>query len=104
MTKTALLIQLVYLILFGFGTEHDAGYPPIENESFQRGELLHFKMTYGIFTVGRGTATIGTDFFTVSDRDCFKVDVSAQTCRGTNYLKVKILSLPFCLMIETGFQ
>ena len=59
MPKITLLIQLVYFALFGFGMNRDAGYPPIENESFPRGESLEFKMTYGIFTVGRGTATIG---------------------------------------------
>lgn len=70
----------VLLVLSGFisqdETEH---YVSVRNQSFARGEEINFKMTYGIFTVGKGSARIHADYFKVNGRDCFKVDVSGKT-------------------------
>jgi hypothetical protein len=52
---------------------------PVKNQSFTRGEEIHFKMTYGMFTVGKGSAKIHPEYFKINDRDCFKVDVSGKT-------------------------
>lgn len=54
-------------------------YQPVRNQSFTRGEVLHFKMTYGIFTVGRGSAQVHPNYFTMNDRNCYKVDVYGKT-------------------------
>ncbi len=54
-------------------------YMPVRNESFLRGETLEFKMTYGIFTVGKGSANIHPNYFNLNDRPCFKVDVFGKT-------------------------
>ena len=77
---------LLYLILASFtGTRNDI-YPPVKNESFSRGEVLHFKMTYGIFTVGRGSANIHPNYFKLNNRDCYKVDVFAETVGMVNWV------------------
>jgi hypothetical protein len=54
-------------------------FTPVKNQSFTRGEEIHFKMTYGMFTVGKGSAKIHPEYFKINDRDCFKVDVSGKT-------------------------
>ncbi len=79
MVRTSLWL-LLFSALAGFadGGKNDI-YMPVRNESFSRGETLHFKMTYGIFTVGRGRATIHPNYFTLNDRPCFKVDVYGKT-------------------------
>jgi hypothetical protein len=66
-------------VLSGFlpGSNHD--YPTVKNESFGRGEVINFKMTVGIFTVGRGSVTIQPTYYTINDRECFKIDVHGKT-------------------------
>ncbi len=71
-------ILVIILTGFGSGTRNDV-YMPVLNESFSKGETLHYKMTYGIFTVGRGSAHIHPNYFRLNDRDCFKVDVFGKT-------------------------
>jgi hypothetical protein len=66
-------------ILAGFTGERNDIYPPVKNESFLRGEVLNFKMTYGIFTIGKGSASIHQNYFKLNNRDCYKVEISART-------------------------
>ena len=71
---------LLFIILAAFsGDKRNDVYMPVKNDSFSRGETLHFKMTYGIFTVGKGSANIHPNYFTLNDRPCFKVDVFGKT-------------------------
>jgi len=79
MIRTSLWL-LVFVILAGLtgGSGNDV-YLHVKNESFSRGETLYFKMTYGIFTVGKGSANIHPKYFTVNERPCFKVDVYGKT-------------------------
>lgn len=68
------------LTLSGFLGENQGDiFPVIRNESFKRGEVIEFKMTYGFFTVGKGSARIHPDYHKMNDRYCFKVDVSGKT-------------------------
>lgn len=79
MIRTSLWF-ILFLVSAGFG---DGGrndvYLPVQNESFSRGEVLDFKMTYGIFTVGKGSAHIHPNYFKLNERPCFKVDVYGKT-------------------------
>ncbi len=79
MSKRFILGLVMVVLLAGFTAEHNDVYPPVPNDSFKRGEVLEFKMTYGIFTVGRGSANIHPNYYEVNDRECFKVDVFART-------------------------
>jgi hypothetical protein len=71
----------ICIIIFSSAFIQDEGdtYQPVRNPSFTRGEEIHFKMTYGFFNVGKGSAKIHPDYFRVNGRDCFKVDVSGKT-------------------------
>jgi len=74
------VIGFCFLILLtGFSGEFEDIYPQVKNESFTKGERLHFKMTFGFFTVGRGSAIIEPKAYRINNRDCFKVDVRART-------------------------
>jgi len=68
-----------FLLLLLSGFIRDEVYPPIKNESFTRGETINFKMTYGFFTVGKGSAQVHPNYYRINDRDCFKVDVYGKT-------------------------
>jgi hypothetical protein len=78
MEKFVFAIGLLFL-LAGFTGEKPAFYPAVKNDSFKRGEIIEFKMNYGIFTVGRGSARIDAEYHKMNDRYCFKVDVAGKT-------------------------
>jgi hypothetical protein len=70
---------IFFVLLAGFASEQVEIYPPVKNKSFQKGEVIKFKMTFGIFTVGKGSAEIQPNYFKVNNRDCYKVDVYGKT-------------------------
>src|SRR5690349_6532103 len=70
---------LFFVLLAGFTSEQVEIYPPVRNKSFQKGEIIKFKMTFGIFTVGKGSAQIQPTLYKVNNRDCYKVDVYGKT-------------------------
>lgn len=69
---------LLCLLLMSF-MQQDTVISPVANFSFQRGEVLEFKMFYSIFTVGKGYAKIHPNYYKLNNRDCFKVDVFGKT-------------------------
>lgn len=79
MRKRLFFAFALLCLLTGFSGDRNDLYPPVKNESFGRGEVLRFKMTYGIFQVGRGSARIHPNYFKLNGRDCYKVDVYAET-------------------------
>jgi len=70
---------LLAFTLCSFQTEKGNEYALVRNDSFSRGEVIEFKMTYGFFTVGKGSAKIHPDYHKFNDRSCFKVDVEGKT-------------------------
>ena len=54
-------------------------YPHVRNQSFGRGEVLHYRMSYGFFNVGKGSTIIHENYHKINSRDCFKVDVYGKT-------------------------
>jgi len=80
------LFLLIVLTGFEDGKRSDA-YLPVRNESFHVGETLEFRMTFGIFTVGRGVTNIDPEKYRVNGRDCYKVEVSGETVGFVNWVK-----------------
>lgn len=78
MRRLALSFVLLAL-LTGFVSYRNDVYPQVQNVSFTRGEVINFKMTYGIFTVGKGSVRIHPNYFKLNGRDCFKIDVHGKT-------------------------
>jgi len=76
--KRASFMLFLLAVLCGFVFKNDI-YPPVKNESFRRGESINFKMTYGMFTVGKGYVAIDSKYHKVNNRDCFKIDVAGRT-------------------------
>jgi hypothetical protein len=70
---------LIVVLLSAFSGDRSEVYPYVKNQSFTTGEVLDFKMTYSIFTVGRGSAEIQPKLFKINNRDCYKVDIYAKT-------------------------
>jgi hypothetical protein len=69
----------IFLLLSSFIRESKETYPIVKNDSFKRGEVLHYKMTYGFFTIGKGKAEIHRDYYRLNNRDCFRVEIIGKT-------------------------
>lgn len=74
-----LIFGFVLLGLLTAFTSDQETYPRVKNDSFTKGEILNYKMSYGIFTIGRGTTRIDNKYFKINNRDCFKVEVTGKT-------------------------
>jgi hypothetical protein len=70
---------LLIAILSAFSSERNDIFPKVQNYSFGKGEVLEYKMNYGIFTIGKGITKIDKEYFKINNRDCFKVDVFGKT-------------------------
>jgi hypothetical protein len=77
--KQAVFGLFLLLTLSGFLADRNDTYPYVRNESFKRGEVINFKMTYGFLTVGKGSVSIHPNYFRINDRDCFRIDVYGKT-------------------------
>jgi hypothetical protein len=84
--KRLLLYFFLALTLSSFTSGRNDLFPLVRNESFTRGEVLEYKMSYGIFTIGKGSTVIHDSYFKMNNRDCFKVDVYGQTTGMVNWV------------------
>jgi hypothetical protein len=69
----------LFFALSAFTSERQEAFPILTNASFRKGELLEYKMSYGIFAVGKGSTRIDKQYYKINNRDCFKVDVFGKT-------------------------
>lgn len=54
-------------------------YPTIETNAFKAGEELTFKISYGIFSIGKGVVKVQPEISQVNGRPCYKIDVKGKT-------------------------
>jgi hypothetical protein len=83
--KKLLTFFALAILLSSFSSGYQT-YPKVPNESFSKGEVLQYKMTYGIFQVGVGSTVINRDYHKMNNRDCFKVDVYGKTTGLVNWV------------------
>lgn len=73
-----LFIAFVALIGFGFAEEPPV-LPGTVQATISAGERLDYRMYLGIFTVGKGTTSVDSKYYTKSDKQCFKVEAFMET-------------------------
>ena len=61
-------------------------FSPIDNESFAAGEVLEFKMNYGVFTVGKAQMKVHKGYYKINGRDCYRVDVYGKTSGAVDWV------------------
>lgn len=72
------LTLIVGLFAFAAAPAHDAP-RTVRNASFGRGELLKYKVHYGIINAADGEIETSGDLHRVNNRPCYKVSVSGRT-------------------------
>ncbi|MGK7388866.1 MAG: DUF3108 domain-containing protein [Candidatus Cyclobacteriaceae bacterium M2_1C_046] len=76
------VIALVGILIIGSGflvINDNANYIHVPHESFGRGEVLEYKMTYGFITIGKGMMKINPKMYRVNYRESYKIDVYGKT-------------------------
>lgn len=66
------------LLAFSYRTKQ-VSYPAIRNSSFHKGEVLNYRVNFGIFTVGKATTRIDPKIHSINSRPTYKVDAIGET-------------------------
>jgi hypothetical protein len=61
-------------------------YQPVKQSSISRGEILEYKINFGIFSIGKADMHIYPDWFRVNNRNCYKVDVFGKTTGAVDWI------------------
>jgi hypothetical protein len=71
----------VSMVIFfaSFTGERQDLYPPLKNTSFGKGEVLDYRVNFGIFTVGHAETKIDSKTFWLNSRPCYKIDAFGTT-------------------------
>ena len=62
----------------------------VHNDSFGRGETMHYKVHYGLLTAAEATIELSDDIHKVNERPCYKATVTGRTTGSFDmFLKVR---------------
>lgn len=53
---------------------------------FTTGELLEYKLNYGIFTVGKAQMKVHDGYYNINGRDCYRVDIFGKTSGAIDWV------------------
>jgi len=73
--SSTLLLPLAALFAFGPGDAVRS----VPNSSFERGEVLQYKVHYGLINAAEATIEISNDLHRVNERPCYKATVTGKT-------------------------
>lgn len=78
MRKVLLLSVCSLTCLFAFVLKSDE-YRYVHNESFTTGEVLTYRVHYGLINAAEATMEISKDYYFINNRACYKIDVYGKT-------------------------
>ena len=79
MKRGILIISLVILLTAFQSANDNSEFISVKNTSFGLGEELEFKMSFGIFAIGKGLMKIHPTIHNINYRGCYKVDIYGKT-------------------------
>jgi Protein of unknown function (DUF3108) len=85
MKRTFFAVFLV-VIFSGFQDGQRELYPPIFNGSFDLGEVLTYRVSFGIFTVGKAITKVDPKILMINGRPCYKIDGFGSTENWVSWL------------------
>lgn len=78
---------LLLLVFCSFQSETiEPDYAVVNNESFDLGEEIEYKMNFGVFTVGKGKMKIHPTIHNVNNRGCYRIDIWGKTSGMVDWL------------------
>ncbi|NMM49558.1 DUF3108 domain-containing protein [Flammeovirgaceae bacterium KN852] len=60
-------------------TVQDNSYRSLKQESFGPGEVLNYRIHYGIFNAAKATMTVSDKIYKLNDRPCYRIDIKGST-------------------------
>ena len=70
-----LTLSIFSIILLGnFAGERQKDFPVVKNTSFGKGEVIDYRVNFGIFTVGHARTKVDKKIHKIHDRPCYKID------------------------------
>lgn len=70
---------VILLIASSFSSDQTKDFAVLKNTSFGKGEVLEYKVNFGIFTVGRASTVVEKKTYSINSRTCYKVDAFGET-------------------------
>lgn len=77
--KKSIYFFLLLLLASSFVVKDSTEFVPVAYDNFKRGELLKFKINFGIFSIGEAEMVIDEHFYNINHRECYKVDIYGRT-------------------------
>ena len=77
--KRSIILAVGIVLLASFSSSKLDSLEVVNNESFDAGEEIEFKMNFGIFTIGKAKIKIHKTIHNVNYRGCYKVDIWGKT-------------------------
>ena len=79
MNSSAVVIFSLFLATFLPGDRAKNNYRFINNTSFQKGEVLTYKVHYGFINAATAQMTISPDLYDLHGRKCYKIEVKGRS-------------------------
>ena len=81
------LFFVFVLVISAFTMKSDDNiYRPVSHDNFTGGEVLEYKVSYGMFSVGKAQIKISEDQYKINGRDCYKIDVFGKTTGAVDWV------------------
>ena len=77
--KNFVYLLFVLIPLSAFTSGDSLVYKPVTHQSFIKGEVLDYKVSFGMFSIGSAKMLIRDNYYKINDRHCYKVDVYGKT-------------------------
>lgn len=84
--KHVIYILLVFLLVSSFTEVKEEKLAYIPHESFTTGEVLEYKLNYGLFAVGKAQMKVHDGYYKINGRDCYRVDVFGKTSGAIDWV------------------
>ncbi|QCK13933.1 DUF3108 domain-containing protein [Mangrovivirga cuniculi] len=73
------LFTVFAILAFSAFTVQDSTYRTLEQNNFGPGEVLNYRIHYGIFNAAKATMTISDKIYKLNNRPCYRIDIQGRT-------------------------
>lgn len=84
--KHLVYFLLILLLTSSFIEARKEAFIHIPHESFTTGEVLEYKLNYGVFAVGKAQMKVHNGYYKINGRDCYRVDIFGKTSGAVDWV------------------
>ena len=83
--KNIIYFIAILLISSAF-TSSEKEHATVSFPTFTTGEILEYKLNYGLFTVGKAQMKVHNGYYKINGRDCYRVDIFGKTSGAVDWV------------------